>query len=996
MVEKNLAKAAAVYIFCHPPAKAGGNSSYLLNYLLLCLILNFLLNFSAFSQYYSSGQDPAAIRWRQIKTEKYQLIFPESFEKKAQYLANIMDLVVKHETTTLKAKVPRIPVVLHNQSALSNGFTVWAPKRIEMYSCSPQETYAEEWLEQLAIHEYRHAVQISKINRGFSRALYYIFGEQITGGILGLYVPSWFLEGDATATETALTKTGRGRSAMFESDLRAQICEKGAYSYDKATLGSYKTYTPDAYSLGYYIVAQTRKMYGADVWNEALDRVAKYPFMVVPFNSGIRKTTGLWKTELYRQSLEELDTAWQRQLRATHHPQVRYITKRNPKNFTTYGHPLMVNDSTILADKSSMDDVSRFVLIDRKTGKEKRLLTPGSHISGTTSIGGDWLVWSEFESGKRWQNRSFAEIRMYNFTTLKLTELTHRTRYFAPIISPNGKMVAAVYISPENRCSIDFIEIPTGRVIRKYPIPEGGIAITPNWSPGSRKIIFTLLTEKGETVAELDTSTGRIHDILPSYYNEFNGPAWFYKQYIIYSVDYSGVENLYALDTITDAKYKITSSRFAAYDPDFTSDKKFMIYSDYTSDGGMAVETPIDTATWIPIHKVDDHSIRLSESLASQENVNIQDSALIRKIYKMNQRDDFDLTRDSIKGTIYPVRRYSKAGHLFNPHSWAPVSFDINNMKFKPGVMVLSQNALSSMFADAGWEYDMNEQTGKFYAGLSYQGLYPVFDLRFDIGNRAGWAYFSGSNELFRFTWQETNLKFLISIPWNFSHARYSRRLQPSVGATLIGIKHNASTPEQFTSGSILTIDYRLTGSQYLRSNQKDVFPRFGQDIDLNYRSSPFGGNNMGTIFSAAANLYFPGIFRHQGISIYVGYQQQRDKDDLVYSYSNFISTPRGMIGVADSEMVSLQFNYKFPILYPDFSIGSVLYLKRVKMNLFYDWTKGLENQSATIYQSTGAELTFDFHLLRFVAPFEMGVRTLYYPDSAGWGWEFLYSIGIP
>ncbi|MEI6435642.1 MAG: hypothetical protein WCP32_12410 [Bacteroidota bacterium] len=102
------------------------------------------------------------------------------------------------------------------------------------------------------------------------------------------------------------------------------------------------------------------------------------------------------------------------------------------------------------------------------------------------------------------------------------------------------------------------------------------------------------------------------------------------------------------------------------------------------------------------------------------------------------------------------------------------------------------------------------------------------------------------------------------------------------------------------------------------------------------------------------------------------------------------------MIGVADSEMVSLQFNYKFPILYPDFSIGSVLYLKRVKMNLFYDWTKGLENQSATIYQSTGAELTFDFHLLRFVAPFEMGVRTLYYPDSAGWGWEFLYSIGIP
>ena len=38
--------------------------------------------------------------------------------------------------------------------------------------------------EQLAIHEYRHSVQINKMNRGFTRALYYIFGEQATGGIL--------------------------------------------------------------------------------------------------------------------------------------------------------------------------------------------------------------------------------------------------------------------------------------------------------------------------------------------------------------------------------------------------------------------------------------------------------------------------------------------------------------------------------------------------------------------------------------------------------------------------------------------------------------------------------------------------------------------------------------------------------------------------------------------------------------------------------------------
>lgn len=965
--------------------------------------LMFFIGHVGFSQYYSTGQDPASLRWRQIKTERYRLIFPVLFEKKAQYLANIMDLVAAHETTTLTAKVPRIPILLHTQSSSSNGVTVWAPKRIEMYPCPPQQTYAEEWLEQLSIHEYRHAVQISKINQGFSKALSYLFGEQITGGILGLYVPMWFLEGDATITETALTKTGRGRSAMFESTLRAQIVEKGPYSYDKATLGSYKTFVPDAYSLGYYIVAMTRIKYGANVWNEALDRVARYPFMVVPFNSGIRKTTGLWKTGIYRWSMAALDSAWQQQLRAVPHTPVRTITRRNPDNFTNYNHPLVLNDSTLIAEKSCIDDVTRYILINRHTGKEKRFLTPGAHIGGTTSLGGNLLVWSELKQGRRWENRSFAEIRMYDFTTRKCKELTRRSRYFSPVVSANGKQVAAVYVSPENHCSIHLLEVPTGNVVRRYPIPEGSMALNPNWSANGRKILFTWLTEKGETVAEFDTASGNIRHTIPFYYQDFNGPSWFYKQYIIYSVDYSGVENLYALDTITRAIYKVTSARFAGYDPDFTPDKKFMVYSDYTSDGAMVVETPMDTSNWIPIHQVDDHCVKLYETLARQEHVNIQDSVVQRNIYKMNQNDDFDLERDTIRGKIYPVKRYSKMGHLFNPHSWAPVSFDANNLKFKPGVMLLSQNVLSTLIANAGWEYDLNEQSGTFYTGFSYQGLYPVFDLRFDIGNRAGWAIVRGTTEKFRFTWQETNLKFHIRIPWNFSHARYVRALEPSIGTDLIGIRHQASTPEQFTNGLIQTMDYRLTGSQYQRMGQKDLYPHLGQSIDLNYRHTPFGENDMGSIFGVAGSLYFPGILRHHGIRLYGGYQQRDETGNLSYSYSGIINLPRGYSDISDPKLISLQTNYKFPVVYPDLSAGSVIYLKRIKVNLFYDLARGwggpalspVDPQPVNIYQSTGAELTFDFHFLRFMAPIEMGARSLYYPMDGSWGWAFIYSIAF-
>ena len=46
-------------------------------------------------------------------------------------------------------------------------------------------------------------------------------------------------------------------------------------------------------------------------------------------------------------------------------------------------------------------------------------------------------------------------------------------------------------------------------------------------------------------------------------------------------------------------------------------------------------------------------------------------------------------------------------------------------------------------------------------------------------------------------------------------------------------------------------------------------------------------------------------------------------------------------------------------------------------------------------YQSTGLDLTFDFHLFRWFVPLEAGLRTIYFPQSKTVGFEFLYSINL-
>ncbi len=83
--------------------------------------------------------------------------------------------------------------------------------RAEFFELPPQNIYPQIWQDQLALHEYRHVVQINKMRQGLTKGLYYVFGEQAIAFVMGLWVPFWFIEGDAVYSETIFSKSGRGR-----------------------------------------------------------------------------------------------------------------------------------------------------------------------------------------------------------------------------------------------------------------------------------------------------------------------------------------------------------------------------------------------------------------------------------------------------------------------------------------------------------------------------------------------------------------------------------------------------------------------------------------------------------------------------------------------------------------------------------------------------------------------------------------------------------------
>jgi hypothetical protein len=203
-----------------------------------------------------------------------------------------------------------------------------------------------------------------------------------------------------------------------------------------------------------------------------------------------------------------------------------------------------------------------------------------------------------------------------------------------------------------------------------------------------------------------------------------------------------------------------------------------------------------------------------------------------------------------------------------------------------------------------------------------------------------------------------------------------------------------------FYEGSFQSFTYRIYYQQLLRKSLQDVYPDFGLVLDGLYRHSPVGDTDLGNLSLAQSYLYLPGFLHNHGIRIYGGIQQKNYSGSI--GFSELIKYPRGWGKINTNNMVSFGSDYKFPVFYPEWSVGGLLYLQRVNASIFADFanlTGNLYHQGKisgtfeTDISSYGIELTGDANFLRFYAPVELGLRTSYLPKKENVYFEFLFSI---
>ncbi len=926
------------------------------------------------AQYYTAGQDPFLQRWRQLTTPGFRFIYPENWEGNIQELAKFHEMIRPPLSSQLGSNPSRIPVVLRSQSMLSNGFVMWAPKRVEMITSVPYDHEASDWINHLTIHEFRHVAQVEAANVSTTRFLSRIFGQHITGAVTGLHLPLWFLEGDAVLAETIFSKAGRGRLPSFYMPLAAQLAEKEIYSYDKAIFGSYRDMNPNHYVIGYHLVSGIQKDFGFQPFRQGLHRSGTVPFLPARFSGGVKQVTGKRPEKLYRQIFSNLAQQWKTESGTTQTSEFVSVSSTTRLDYANYHNPHFLDSSgAIIAVRTAPSDIPRVVVVNENK-KDSILFSPGYGFYNTFSYASGRAVWTEITYDPRWSYRVYSNIRVLDLAGGKSRLIGGKQRLQSPGLSADGKKIVAIELDEINKWRLVLVDAESGEELYSYSNNSFSLLQDPCFDEADGTIVAVGFEQtSGKWLVAINPCNQTIVPLFNAGHTQISHPV-VYDGIIYFTGAWSGKDEIYAFDRRSEHVSRCVNTPFGAMHAKLSTDGGTIVFNNLTSEGTKIAKAGNKPGAIVDPKGITDSSPRL--------------------FLRGQQETIFPLKEIAYADTIFPTRKFNKLLNALHFHSWAPAYLDVAGMTAGTGLTFFSQDLLGSTVFSGGYQSVPENKGNWFFADLSLKAFYPVLSVR----NETGWEdrhYRTGDQTTVKLKTDVYKLTGSASLPLSFQ-----------TNSILWGFSPRVSTSQEFyvftyqnkeNQRSIQSMSYRMYLYAYRRMALRDLFPRLGIASSFQFSHTPFAGDNTSNRIDAGTrkifevSTYLPGLLRHHSFRAYYGKQfihPQRTYFTSALPFARGYTSPS-----SPSELTTLLLRYSFPLAYPDLAVGSLLYAKRLKATLFYDFSYRPLDGGSRSFESAGLDVLADVHLLRMPMPFELGFRFIYRLNDNKPGFKLVWSV---
>lgn len=912
------------------------NKTFKFRYLPILILIS--ISHTGFSQIFSAEQNPLSVKWRQIDNKGFKIIYPVELEREAQRMANTIGFIFPYDGASLGVHKTTLPIVLQNRGVIANGFVQLGPKKSEFYATPPQFFDSQDWLNNLAVHELRHAAQYDKLTHGQR----YPFPEEVYLAWMGVSIPLWFFEGDAVSTETSLTRAGRGRQPSWIMPYRTSLLEGKKISYSKANFGSDKDITPGYYQLGYLMVSDIRKNFGKAIFDSLLTDIRQRPVRPYPFSGSLKKLTGKTSTEWYQATTTEIKKQWTAQDLAN--PGTTYPELQQKANIATdYFLPSVLPDGKILALKQSKAETAHFVTIDSNK-KETRLFGIGYQEQPWFSYASGKLTWDEIRYDPRFRQRSYSVICVYDFKNGRTAKLKPRTRIFSPSLSADGKKIVAVQIDLSNQSNLIELDASTGEILYTYPNPEGLILQSPSFNKEGNLIAYITVSEKGKALW-MAGKNGRKIKLIAEANQQLNRPI-FNSSGIAFNAHYSGVDNIYEIDTASKKISALSASKYGAFNPSFSADGQTLFFNNFGPSGYNISKTAVK-----PMEVAGNQFVYFGAAAEQQENTG--------NVFEKN-----------IPDSTFQSRPYRKFGRLFNFHSVVPV---IEN-EYIGGIQLQSNNLLNTFDFYTGINYHRDLGRFEYNAGINLKTFYPVIGLSYE--NRPERTFYAAGKVVKQGDWREHYIKLNALIPVNLNAFDEYYNFGFNVATSLTKRYMAENMPSNFITSLNFPMEYRFTFSHGKRQADRDIAPKWAQIIRFQYFNQPFDQKLSGELFSAESFIYTPGLLRNHSFLINFSYQ----KATGVRRYATEINTVYGYNNILARSPLknTLLLNYRFPIIFPDLEIGPLAYIRNLRGTLFCHYENIGNETNLSEPKTYGFELRSSMHLLRYKPLADVGARMVF------------------
>lgn len=952
----------------------------------------------AVAQFYVTGDDPGRLKWYSMDTPDFRIIYPEGNDSLARVYGKKLERY-RVDISRTSGYLPggperkRMPVVLHTWNS-SNGSVAWAPKRMDLFAIpSAYDPEPLPWDSMLSVHELRHVSQMQFGMTNAMKPFNWFFGEMFNILVSVVYPGISTMEGDAVVTETAYTRSGRGRTADFLNYYRVAADEGLKRDWVQWRFDSQKNYSPTYYALGYMTVGGIRHFYNCpDYMARSYDLISRRPYRFGGFRAIAKEAAGKKRfNEVFCEIADTMAVIWKAEADARAPFIKMEEVSAEPRLYTDYTSNIFVGNDLYAIKRGHLNTSSlvRIQTDSAKAGGKDEKVSSFASQAGKLRFHGNRIYWSETHSDERWSMKAVSKIHYMQGTIQNGRPVWsgHKSLsdgkklLYNPSPSEDGKKVSCVEYHVSGGSSLVVADSEDGNILLSIKAPDGLQLVETAWI--GEKVYVTGISEGGYGIYTIDENKAGLKMVLrpePVMIKDFRS----YGKELMFTCDRSGANELYHFDPHDGRLIQKTSIRHGGESFAYSPDGKWLYFSSQTVKGKRIYRTPVDELLCREADWAEKHEYMLAEALAAQERV----AAAAERTVCPEEGCE---TRDEAELSFSEPKRYRKFPNAFNVHSWAPVYVNVDNimnMSFDKvyeaaslGATGIIQNRLSTATGEFGYSahkdpYDPLKWRHSGHARFTYSGFYPVIEASVDFNDRSALQYIvkgtladdgnyiSLSSRLLESP--SLSARFRTYIPFSFTSGGWYSGIIPQLSYSISNDFFNTAMPVisqreedggaalggtfiSATEGKNRVMQY-LSGSlrayTSLGTSNSCVYPRWGIGTEI----GGWANLNASQYFSPMGYVYLygyvPGFLRSHGLKLSATMQFKLSDSPFGQTVTNV--APRGFTGSAammsnistmKQAVLKVSADYGIPVYIGDISImNSFLYLKRLVLTPHFDY----------------------------------------------------------